>query len=170
MALPSDEIDTDSNTHGFRVLDLADVLDPTRYTSYIADTNLEWAGQKDAFIEMMGEWKDSFQQIQTEKETAAYLNRGKFEEVFEELRDGKDFPELAFFAALSMKVGAKIPQKHRRYLKQLYIPEDMVNKAAQLQFRQAVKEHVDGKPYRPLETGNTLWAQYSSVCRTHTVD
>lgn len=145
-----------NSTHGFQVLKLAHRLDETRYTSRLAGINLDWAGEKDKFIEFVGEWESSLIRVESEKDTAAYLDDGNFLRTFATLRADHDFGELVYFTVLSMKVGAKTPKRHRRYVQQLFIPSVAMSVAAQAQFRQAVDEHINGTPYRPERTGNTM--------------
>ena len=65
--------DPDS-THGFQVLKLGRRLDETRYMSRLAGINLDWAGEKDKFIEFVGGWESSLIRVESEKRTLLHTS------------------------------------------------------------------------------------------------
>lgn len=83
------------------------------------------------------------------KDSAAYLDDGNFTRVFDQLRSARRHYELVLFVLLSMRVGAKIGDKHKKYIKKKYKSTHAWDHlpGSRAQIRVALKEYKSGEPY-----------------------
>lgn len=138
-------------THGFLVLEIPLVFDPATESVQLTGINLQYAGERELFLEQYGHAALARNRpILSQEETAAHLNNGTFTRAFNTLQEKGAWGRMILLTAYCMKVGGNITSDQIGFLKSVYTKVDMPV-GVQEQFAEALEEYTSGEPYRPLE-------------------